>query len=775
VTAHVPRWALPLLVGLFFASGACALVYQVMWLRLLALVFGVTVYAASTVLASFMAGLALGSYSAGRIAARLRSPLRAFGLIEIGVGVTAFATPLLLEAVKNVWVAAFPSLAGNLVFLTLARFVAAFAVLIVPTTLMGATLPVVMQSTLVRSRAVSSRIGLLYAINTAGAIVGAITAGFYFVSDIGIAASFRIAAAANLAIGLIAIAAASRVGTGQPEASTAADGPRGLHDAATPVETIAIDVPAQRAVLWTFALSGLLSLALEIVWFRMLVIFLRPTAYAFTIMLAAVLAGIALGSAVATPLLRRRAPWLAIITVIQLAIALTAVLSFNALTRLQQVTESLAPSLTRLGMDPYLAPILIACLVAMLPTTLLLGFAFPVGLSLSAGASRDAARRIGTFYSLNVFGAIAGSLLGGFAFLPLLGSRGSLIAASALAALSSVMLAAAQWRTRPNFAGFIALVGPVAFVMCALNASDPFAIAAESMHRGEQILWRKEGVQTTVAVHQRGAMRVLYLDGMHQSDDLGSTAFVHHRIGALPVMLHPAPHKALVVGLGGGATPGAAARFSGVHVDVVELSAAVVEGSDYFKHINFNLLERPNVSLRVDDGRNYLLTTREKYDVITADIILPRHAGAGALYAKEYFELVRNALTEDGLALQWNGAPTLTPYKLIMRTFMSVFPYTTLWGDGSLMLGSRKPFELSQSAYEARRQDPQFRGLFDWDMSVMRRNYLAGPEELRKWVGDGPILTDDKPMIEYFLSIPRNDPDVDLRGLGGRFEDILRP
>jgi spermidine synthase len=770
-TRATPAWALLLLVVLFFLSGACALAYQVMWLRMLALVFGVTVYAASTVLASFMAGLALGSYSAGRLAARLTAPLAAFGIIEIGVGVTAFATPLVLDLVKNLWVAAYPSLPSSLAFVTVARFAAAFAVLIVPTTLMGATLPIVMQSALVRDRAVSSRIGLLYAINTTGAIAGALAAGFYFVSDVGMAASFRIAAATNVAIGLLAIAASSAVTARRDDAPSPGREP---DDAS--VDAAAIDRGAQQAVLWTFALSGVLSLALEIVWFRMLVIFLRPTAYAFTIMLAAVLAGIALGSAVATPLLRRPVPWLAVLTVVQLAIGATAVLSFNSLARLQQATAALAPAITRLlGTDPYLAPIVVASMVSMLPTTLLLGFAFPVGLSLWAAGGPEAARRIGTFYSLNVFGAIAGSILGGFALLPLLGSRGSLVATSALAVLSSVMLAAVQWRTRPNFAGFMAVVGPVAFVMCALNAADPFGIAADTMHRGEQILWRKEGVQTTVAVHQRGTMRILYLDGMHQADDHHVSSFVHHRIGALPVMLHPSPRQVLVVGLGGGATPGAVAQFPGIDVDVVELSDAVVEGSDYFKRINFDLLQRPNVHLRVDDGRNFLLTTREKYDVITADIILPRHAGAGALYAQEYFELVRKALAPGGLALQWNGAPSKTPYQLIMRTFLSVFPYTTLWGDGSLMLGSLEPFEFSQSAYEKRREDPRFRALFDWNMDIMRQNYLAGPEELKPWVGDGPILTDDKPLIEYFLAIPQDDPPADLRGLTGRFEDVLRP
>jgi spermidine synthase len=766
----VPAWLLPLLSLLFFFSGACALVYQVMWLRLLALVFGVTVYAASTVLASFMGGLALGSFAAGRVAGRLRSPLRAFGLIEIGVGVSAFATPMLLEGIKQLWVTLQPSLPSSLLFLTAARFAGAFALLIVPTTLMGATLPIVMRSALVKETGIGSRIGLLYAINTAGAIAGSLTAGFYLVADVGVARSFQIAALTNIAIGVTAIAASRVVPSVAPvESSSSAVRSAGRPDDLTPF--------ARRAILWTFILSGLMSLALEIVWFRMLVTLLRPTAYAFTIMLAAVLSGIALGSAVAAPLLARGRPWLQILTVVQLLISIASVLSFNALGGLDTVARRLGPVLTGVGLDPYVVPIVIASLVAMLPTTVLLGFAFPVGLSLWAGGSNDSSRRIGAFYSLNVCGAIAGSILGGFILLPMLGSRGSLIATAGLALLSSVLLALSQWRLRPNFAGFMAIVGPITFAMAALNAVDPFSIA-RSGGSGERVMWREEGVQTTVAVHELGqgsrTNRIMYLDGMHQASDYNRMAFVHHRIGAMPVLLHPHPENALVVGLGGGATAGAVARYPGLTVDVVELSSAVVNGASFFRHINFDLLQRPNVQLRVDDGRNYLLTTRKRYDIVTADIILPRHAGAGALYSREYFQLVRDALSPGGLVLQWNGAEGDTTYRMILRTFMSVFPHTTLWADGTLMLGSVQPFELSRTAYEQRYQDARFRELFDWNFDTIVRTYLAGPDQIKAWLGDGPILTDDKPAIEYFLSLPRNEPAPDLTPLRPRPEDIVR-
>ncbi len=761
-----PRWLLPLLLVLFFASGACALVYQVMWLRMLSLVFGVTVYAASTVLAGFMAGLGAGSLIAGRLASRISRPLVAFGVAEALVGITAFATPFLLDALTTVWIAVHPALPQSLAVMTVIRFAIAFLVLIVPTSMMGATLPLVIKSAVAREQRVGGRIGLLYAVNTSGAIAGALIAGFYFISEVGVVGSFQIAAATNILIAIVAIAAGYRL----PPAALSE------RSSDEPGRTRVEGSGQQQLVLWTFFVSGLMSLALEIVWFRTLVIFLRPTAYAFTIMLACVLAGIALGSAIAAPLLRMRRHWIPILAVIQGVIGVAAVLSFNMLARMQQAIEAAAPWFDRLGINSYLAPLVVASLIAMLPTTILLGLAFPIGLTVWAGddASEDTSRKAGTFYSLNVLGAILGSVVAGFVLLPQLGTRTSLITIAALATLSSILLAISERRTNPTMALATGIVAPVLFLIGAWAAVDPFDVAFERFHQSESLVWREEGAQTTVAVHDRRGsqpMRVMYLDGNHQANDSPGGAFVHHRIGALPAMLHPNPKSALVVGLGGGATPGAVARHD-LHVDVVELSKAVVAGSEYFRHINFNLLERPNVTLHVDDGRNFLLMSRKKYDVITADIILPRHAGAGSLYSREYYELVRNALNDDGLAMQWNGGDSETEYKLLMRTFTSVFPYTTLWAEGSLMLGSKVPFTISQSTYEARRIGFE---QFQWDLPTLKRIYSAGPDEIREFVGDGPILSDDKPVIEYFLSLPKNDPPGGYKGRPGSFEALLRP
>ena len=737
-----------------------------MWLRMLALVFGVTVYAASTVLAGFMAGLGAGSWLAGRFAARIPKPLVAFGVAEVLVGATAFSTPFLLDALTRLWVSIHPVLPSSLAALTVVRFVVAFLLLIVPTSLMGATLPLVIKSAVTRDARIGSRIGILYAINTAGAIAGALIAGFYFISELGVMRSFQIAAATNLLIGVVAIVAGQALPAQRPDSPA---------DAA-PAQAIAETSPAQRKlILWTFFISGLLSLALEIIWFRMLVVFLRPTAYAFTIMLACVLAGIATGSAIAAPLLRLRLPWIRALAIIQALIGVAAVVSFNLLNYAQTASEALTPWFDRLGLHTYLAPLVGSSLVAMLPTTILLGVAFPIGLTLWIGNAnpQETTRRTGVFYSLNVLGAILGSVLAGFVLLPWLGTHTSLIGVSALATLSAILLALSDRESRTSGPA-IAVAAAALLVAGALVAVDPFDVAFARFHRNETLIWREEGAQTTVAIHDRRGnppMKVMYLDGNHQANDSPGAAFVHHRIGALPVMLHPNPKTALVIGLGGGATPGAVARM-GVTTDVVELSKAVVAGSDHFRHINFDLLSRPNVRLHVDDGRNFMMMSRKKYDVITADIILPRHAGAGSLYSKEYYELVRSRLADGGLAMQWNGGDTATEYKLLLRTFMSVFPHTTLWGDGSLMLGSMTPFTLSRGAYEARRVGFE---QFPWDVATLRRIFLAGPEELREFAGDGPVLTDDKPMIEYFLSLPLNDGPGGYRGRRIDIDRILVP
>ncbi|MBI2323272.1 MAG: fused MFS/spermidine synthase, partial [Chloroflexi bacterium] len=528
-------------------------------------------------------------------------------------------------------------------------------------------------------------------------------------------------------------------------------------------------------VLAVFAVSGFASLALEVIWFRVLVLFLPATTYAFTIMLATVLGGIALGSYLVTPLMRRRLDWLAVLALLELGIGVAALFSLTALAH--------GYGLAGGGETPRGAPVvgqlrvsLAASVLAMLPATLLLGLAFPIGLRLWASAPGDgqkhAGERIGVFYALNVVGAILGALAAGFVLLPRFGSQVSLAIIAALALASGLALLVPVARTRRALAVGAAGVGVALFGATAAGTPDPFAAALAQRYPGQQLLWHEEGVQTTVTVQQlANGRRVLYLDGLHQADDIPGTLYTHRLIGHLPMALHPDPREVLVIGLGGGATPGAASQYRGAAVDVVELAQSVVHGSEWLRHANYDVLRQPNVRLRVDDGRNYLLLTPKRYDVITADVIQPYHAGAGNLYSVEYFRLARRVLKDDGLMLQWIGELPETQYKLIMRTFLSVFPETTLWFMGHLMVGSTQPLQIDRAAFERKRADPATRvaleqmraGTFEALLGL----YWAGPEELRRYVGAGPLLSDDGPMVEYFLSLPRNEPPRDVSGVRG--------
>ena len=773
------------LSALFFLSGTSALIYQMLWLRLIGLVFGVTVYAASTVWAVFMAGLALGSATGGRVADRVARPLVWLGIAEALIALTALATPLGLDLLQRGYAALQPSLGSSLMALTSARLLMSFAVLIVPSSLMGATLPLVVKSSLARAEGFGGRVSVLYATNTAGAIAGSLVAGLVLIPRFGIRGSFLVAAALNVLVAATAVA----IGLRRPKVATVDLPPEGSHKSAP--ESAAQESPVQErvasafrrkdhaptVVLWVFALSGFISLALEVVWFRALTLFLRPTVYGYAMMLAAVLGGIALGSYGMAPLLRRRdRQWLMTLAWLEGGIAVAALLSFAVLPRIPQVMAAIGPGVSSL-IGSYLAYQFIVSFTVILPAMILFGAAFPIGLHLWTRAGRpehgDEGSRVGVFYSLNVTGAILGSLAAGFVLLPRLGSLRTLVGLAGLAVLSALALLAVSRRApvlRLMGAGAITVL----FVATASATPDPFDAFLEQRYKGQHIVWQREAVQATVSVHQERGGYTLNVSGNHQASTGGAMPRVHQRIGNLPMAVHPDARQALVIGLGGGATAGALAEHTGVTVDVVELSREVTEAADlFFGAINFNVLRKPTVTLHVDDGRNFLMMTDTRYDVITADVILPIHAGSGNLYSEEYFRLARRALKPGGLVVQW-VAGTDAEYKMIARTFLSVFPETTVWGDGTLMLGSVEPLKLRREDLEWKLQVPRRREMIG-SLGVKRfedllKLFVAGPGELRQFVGDGPLLTDDKPMVEYFLSLPR-DRDVNLSSLRG---DVTR-
>ena len=422
----------------------------------------------------------------------------------------------------------------------------------------------------------------------------------------------------------------------------------------------------------------------------------------------------------------------------------------------------------------------VAVCVAILPPSILMGAGFPLGMTIAMRVQtgvRRMAEQVGKVYASNVAGAIAGSLITGFELLPWLGSRQSLILLAALFIAGGLVMATRLHPARrlPILLGLVIITGAA-----VSRFPDPFKVAIDRRY-GDLLpeFWRHESAQSAVSVRATTLRHTLYINGLHQANDHPEMVKVHRVIGHLPMVLHGHAKDVLVVGLGGGATPGAVSQYDGATVQVVELSEGVRRAAALFAHVNYDVVNRPNVRIRVDDGRNFMRRVEGRFDVITADLIQPGHAGAGLVYSREYFELARRALKDDGVMLQWIGHRPFVEYALIMRTFLSVFPEATLWYDGTLMAGTRHKFTLDLGVIDRLRQSTTTaEALASVDLRSfedLRNWYTGGADEMRRYVGDGPLLTDDRPLMEYrnWLPAPDRQPPLNIAALKGDVARVL--
>ena len=780
------RAAFVAVLQMFALSGAAGLIYQVVWLRMLALTFGVTAYAVSTVLCVFFAGLGLGSLLSGRIAGRLRAPLRVYALIELVVAVLGISTPLLFGLGRELYVALLDGHSGApLALRTLLRLLLAFLILIVPSTLMGATLPIVVQAVTRRSRSFAGRLSVLYAVNTLGAAAGCFTAGFILIGRFGLQTTLLVAACSNVLAAVFALLIERSLLTehaGDVHSPVRSRGLAAAGNHSPPPSSPVQQVPrtALRVTTVAICVSGGVSLASEVVWTRLLASFFDATVYGFTAMLTVVLLAIVAGSWLLGLVLERRWPWVYVFAAVEAGAGLLGFLTLPLLTHLIPIGETVG-----LYHDPgplgelSMRFMVFAALLVVFPPMLLLGGTFPLAARI-AGDGGGVARRIGGIYALNVFGGIAGSLLGGFVLLPQLGARSSLLL---LGTVNLCLAVALVWSVLPNrkVAAGLGAAAIAAAAAAVVAAPDPLRGIFSDRYLGQQVVWSDEGLENTVVVADSLATgeRKMYINGQPQATTVDFIANYHRLIGHLPMVLHPQPRRALVIGLGGGATAGAVAVHSDVQVDLVELSDAVMGGARLFTGINENVLDLPNVHARVDDGRNFLLLSPGGYDVLTADIIRPEHAGASNLYSREYFALARDALAPDGLMLQWLEQLDERHYRLLLRSFVDVFPYVEMWENGSLLIGSRSPLLLDRATLARRLADPGARdslariGL-NTPEDVLAK-YTGDREEALRYLGDSTdAVTDNHPRVEFHRNLPGERRPPVLDGFSRDARKVLR-
>ncbi|GIW08329.1 MAG: hypothetical protein KatS3mg060_3134 [Dehalococcoidia bacterium] len=751
------RRSLPfLLTFTLILTGASGLIYQVIWFRILGLTFGVTVQATSAVLAAFMTGLAFGSLLMARYGGRVANPLRVYALAEIVIGLAGFASLWAFDALQPLYRWFAMNVTESLPVLTTARFALAFLIMLIPTTLMGATLPLVVKATSQRGGFAANHVGLLYAGNTFGAIAGAFLAGFYFIGLYGLTVSTAIAAGFNLLAG-VGWLAISVLSAGASDAGPLARAPAAL-DSPFPSRL-------GTTVVVVYGLSGFIALAYEVVWVRVLAGIFPGNVYAFTLMLCAILFGIAAGSWLISPLMNRRWNWPLVFAGLEGLLGLFAIASIAALANAYTIERAVRTGLGQrdllLGEPWFMAGF---GLLALGPAALVMGALFPVAAKIAATGHPDAGRRVGLVYGANVLGAIAGSLAAGLILIPLLGAQRTLwlLAAGNLAAGVVVLTVAPARAARKAVLGGTAAVLALGAVVVT---PDLYATLFATIPWNERTLWYHEGQDATVrvAAYQTDGARVLYINSEHQGTDRGSGLHFHYRLGHLGSLLHPNPQDVLVIGMGVGATPGAAALHPGSRVKVVELYPGVVEAARLFAHANYNVHDRPNVEIEVNDGRNFLLLSRRKFDVIQADPILPTNAGAANLYSADYYKLARSMLKDDGLMVQWltNTLPG-SAYRMMLRSFLDAFPYATLWQNGAILVGSPQPIAIDPEVVARKFDHAELRqalatiGYFN--ANDVLREFTAGPDDLWAFAGDGPRVTDRFPAIEYIRTVPFEGP-----------------
>lgn len=760
---------------LFFLSGCAGLVYEVVWSRMLALIFGSTVFAVTTVLTAFMAGMALGGFYFGRLIDRRGDPLKVYACLQAGIGIFALLLPFILKGVGLTYIAVHRSLQTSFYLLSIIKFILCFAVLITPATFMGGTLPVISKFFANRINRLGWSIGLLYAVNTFGAVLGCFFAGFVLIRGIGISGAIYLAVAINILIA-ISILFLFR---GKYKYTQALESPRIQRSEPVKAEDVSLPAWAGRAALWVIAISGFCALAYEVLWTRILTLFLGSTTYAFTTMLSAFLCGIALGSFIMAKFVDARKDLLTILGAVQIGIALSAILLIPVFGELYSV----GTVFTKASWWTFFTSRFALSFLVMLLPTMFMGTTFPLVSKIYARSRESLGRSIGNVYSVNTLGSILGSFLAGFVMIPYIGIQRAIMIMAFLNAATGVMIIVVKLARSSGNAFRVSLLAAtviiVAVASIVIDMGRPltyFTAIFKGPGAKNKLLFYKEDVDACVTVvEDTEGVRRAFVDANQAAEDSRWDLPSHSIIGHLPILFHPDPKTSLVIGFGMGVTSWSISRH-GVQVDAIEISPGMVEANKFFTRVNNNVLDEPLVKLTLDDGRNYVFTTSKKYDMISTGIIHPLvSANSAGFYTVDFYKLCKKILTEDGIMCQWVPLHRLPEdnYKMIIRTFKAVFPHTTLWykytPDFSILIGTPERLKIDYADFKRRvENEAVWADLKLVDMAdpvSLLDSFMMDEDTIDQYAGKGPLHTDNHPRMEFFGAFMGNTTYPNILGM----------
>jgi len=775
-----------LVAACFFLSGATGLIYEVLWARMLGLVFGATTLAVSTVLAAFMGGLALGSAIAGRRGAAVRRPVRAYGLLEIGIALYALAVPFLFTFVDNLYAVIWQHFHPGFFAFSLWRFLLSCVMLLVPTTLMGATLPL-LSAALLRSAGLNSiSITKLYTRNLAGAICGSIVAGFVLLPMLGVRTTIYIAALINILIGLASVFADRRMAT----LSSVATNGKALGSEEAREISFATDVNDTGFWMACALVSGFVTISTQVAWTRLLAMIIGSSTYAFSIVVALFLMGLSAGAFV---IARRNLSTILRETVLKVEL-FTAGSIVLSLVMANKIPALLVNTGVRLHINSWAGlltlQIFSVALMILLPA-FLMGMIMPLVLVWAGTKGKDqSVRLVGRSYAVNTIGAIAGAFVAGFVLIPKLSTRFTILFAAALC----LMVAAAAYQPkvaekdrdlqRALAAGLTLVVIVLLFIVAPrMNLGDLSVGAYDSLvrvlaksrgavedetvqQRGpeiHQLLMYDEGPTSTVSVRKDWDITSMAINGRTNASDSEDMA-TQVMLGQMPLLLAPRLKNALVVGFATGVTAGAILQSPIESVECVELEPATVNGSRFFEHVNHHPLNDPRLHLIIDDARTYLRVNPTRYDIIVSEPSHPWVPGVANLFTREFFQLGRERLNDDGIFVQWLQIYQLSTDSLrsILATFHETFPYVQVFrvqgawkGKDLLLVGSKTPLTLDhikERVAEPRISVELARVNIKSEADV-RAWYVCDEKQLAPAVAGSVINTDDNMHIE--TTVPR--------------------
>ncbi|HEY6659888.1 MAG TPA: fused MFS/spermidine synthase [Pyrinomonadaceae bacterium] len=775
--SHQKAQKVQILIGLCFVlSGATGLIYEVLWARMLGLVFGATTLAVSTVLAAFMGGLALGSALAGKLASRITKPLATYGLMEIGIAIYALLVPFLFRWIDHVYVLIWQQFQPGFFAFSLWRFLLSSLVLLVPTTLMGATLPV-LAAALVHSSWRNS-VARLYACNLAGAILGTLAAGFVLLPSLGIRTTIAVAAILNIVVGVVAIVL---------QRSTiphSYSDPHPVH-----LENSESPVPVS---FWLFAAfaSGFVTISTQVSWTRILTMIIGSSTYAFSIVVALFLIGLAVG-----------ASWIArkdrserlrpMILKVEVLTAISLLLSLFVLNELPSLLITLGLRSQTSSWAGLLAlQILPATLLILVPACLM-GMVMPLVLVWAGADQKRAVARVGRSYAVNTIGAIAGAFITGFLLIPKTSTRFTLL----LAATCCLVVAAVAYQPgesvrdpalkRAVAIGLTPILAIVLFLIAPpMNLADLSIGAYDSLVRvlaqtregtnnesGQtnqpqihELLMYQEGPTATVSVRKDQNTVSMAINGRTNASDSIYDMPTQVMLGQIPLLIAPKIDTGLIIGYATGITVGAMLQSPIQSVTCVELEPGTVAASRFFEHINNRPLDDPRMTLIIDDARSFLSVTQNRYDFIVSEPSHPWVPGVANLFTQEFFELGRRRLNDEGVFVQWVQIYQLSTESLrsVLATYHNVFPHVLVFRVGGLnkgkdliLVGSNRPLNLDRLA--ERFADPRMAAeIARVDLKTeadVRAWFVCDESKLGPAVAGAKINTDDNMHIE--MTVPR--------------------